>query len=249
MAIYIFWVVVAIIILLIRGIRVLNQYERGVVLTLGKYTSTRPAGLTWVFPFIQKLLRVDLRLTTIDIPKQEVMTKDNVPAQINGVVYFMVEKPENAILGVQNYVYAMSQYAQSALRDVVGGVELDILLTERDHVADEVKKIVTAEISDWGVQVRSIKIQDIELPPDMKRVMAKQAEAERERRSVIIRAEGELTASENLKKAAENLTSTKGGLSLRTLTTIESIDKPTIFALPMEILEGFRLGSSKNNAE
>ncbi len=235
-----FWIFIAVLIYLSRGLRVIDQFERGIILTLGRYSGTRNPGLTFIFPVFQKMMKVDLRLTTIDIPKQEVITRDNVPAYINGVVYFLVEKPENAILGVQNYVYAVSQYAQSALRDVIGGIDLDSLLTERTRIADEIEKIVMQETSDWGIKVHSIKIQDIELPADMKRVMARQAEAERERRSVIIRAEGELTASENLRKAAENLTSIPGGLSLRTLATIEKADKATIFALPIEILEGFK---------
>lgn len=233
------WALIAVILAIVKGFRIINQYEKGVILTLGQFTGTRSAGLTWIIPLVQKMLKVDLRLTTIDIPKQEVITRDNVPAYINGVVYFLVEKPENAILGVQNYVYAISQYAQAALRDIIGGVELDTLLTERERVANEIEKIVEIETKDWGVRVQSIKIQDIELPADMKRVMAGQAEAERERRSVVIRAEGELTASENLRKAAENLTSIPGGLSLRTLATIEKTDKATVFAIPIEIMEGF----------
>lgn len=233
-----FWFVP--VLLVIAGLRVINQYERGVVLTLGKYSSTRNAGLTWVFPGIQKMIKADLRITTIDIPKQEVITKDNVPAYINGVVYFNVEKPEQAILGVQDYTYAISQYAQAAIRDVIGGVELDTLLTEREHIADEIETIIAGETMQLGVKISAIKIQDIELPADMKLVMAKQAEAERERRAVIIRAEGELTASLNLKQAAENLASVAGGLTLRTLTTIENMDKATVFALPIEIFEGFK---------
>ncbi len=240
MGTFVFWIILIAVIILVRSFRIVNQYERGVVLTLGKLTGTRNPGLTIVIPFIQTMQKVDMRLTTIDIPKQEVITKDNVPAQINGVIYFMVEKPENAIIGVQNYAYAISQYAQAALRDVVGGVELDTLLTEREKVANAIEQIVEKETLDWGVKTTAIKIQDIELPADMKRIMARQAEAERERRAVIIRAEGELTASENLRKAAENLTSIPGGLSLRTLTTIEKVDKSTIFALPIEILEGFK---------
>ncbi len=235
-----FYIVIILVILIPIGLRVVNQYERALVLTLGKYSGLKNPGLTFIIPFVQKLIKVDLRVTTIDIPKQEVITKDNVPAHVNGVIYFSVEKPENAILGVQNYIYAVAQYSQAALRDVIGGVELDVLLTERNHIADEIEKLVTAETAEWGIKISTIKIQDIELPGDMKRVMAKQAEAERERRAVIIRAEGELTASENLRKAAENLSSTKSGLALRTLTTIENIDKSTIIALPIEFLEGFK---------
>lgn len=223
-----------------KGFHVINQFERGVILTLGKYTGTKKPGLIWLVPVFQKLLRVDLRITTLDIPKQEVITKDNVPVYVNGVVYFLVEKPENAILGVQNYAYAISQYAQAALRDGIGRIELDTLLAEREEVANNIERLVEQEISGWGIKVISIKMQDIELPADMKRIMARQAEAERERRAVIIQAEGELTASENLRKAAINLTSIPGGLSLRALTTIEKSDKATIFAVPFEIFEGFK---------
>ena len=235
---------IIIILLLLAGIRIINQYERGVVLTLGKYSSTRTPGLTWIFPVIQVMMKVDLRISTVDIPQQEAITKDNVPVGINGVVYFRVEKAELAVLEIQNYSMAVSQYAQAALRDVIGSVELDSLLAERDQIADEIKKIVDEATNSWGINVNSIKIQDIELPADMKRVMAKQAESERERRAVIIRAEGELKASENLSLAAQNLSNVPGGLSLRTLKTIEAINpdpsKTVIFALPVEVLDGIK---------
>jgi regulator of protease activity HflC (stomatin/prohibitin superfamily) len=236
----IFILILVIITFIAKGFHVINQFERGVILTLGKYSETKKPGLIWIVPIFQKLLRADLRITTIDIPKQEVITKDNVPVYINGVVYFLVEKPENALLGVQNYVYAISQYAQAALRDGVGKIELDALLTEREEVANTIERLVEQETNGWGIKIVSIKIQDIELPADMKRIMARQAEAERERRAVIIQAEGELVASENLKKAAINLTSIPGGLSLRALTTIEKSEKATIFAVPFEIFEGFK---------
>ncbi|MDD4607244.1 MAG: slipin family protein [Patescibacteria group bacterium] len=226
------------------GLRVINQYERAVVLTLGKYTGTRNPGLTWIFPGIQRIIKPDLRITTVDIPQQEVITKDNVTVGINAVVYFRVAIPERAVLEIQDYSRAVALYAQATLRDIVGGVELDAFLSERDKIADEIKKIVDVATDPWGIDVTIIKIQDIELPADMKRAMAKQAETERERRAVIIKAHGELSASENLKKAAENLTSVPGGLSLRTLATIENINpdpsKMVIFALPVEVLEGFK---------
>ncbi len=236
--------------IILAGIRVINQYERGVILTLGKYTGTRTPGLNWIFPVIQKMIKVDLRITTVDIPQQEVITKDNVPVGINAVVYFQVEQAEYAILQIKDFTLAVSQYAQAALRDVIGSVELDTLLTERDKIADEIKKIVDEATNNWGINVTAIKIQDIELPADMKRAMAKQAESERERRAVIIRAQGELSASENLKAAALNLSSVVGGLSLRTLKTIESINpdpsKTVIFALPVEVMEGIK-ALAKNN--
>lgn len=235
---------VIILLFAIVGVRVINQYERGVVLFLGKYFMTYQPGLNWIFPGIMAMYIVDLRITTVDIPQQEVITKDNVPVGINAVVYFQVEKAEDAILKIKDYTYAIAQYSQATLRDVIGGVELDTLLTEREKIAQEIKKIVDEATASWGINVTDIKIQDIELPADMKRVMAKQAEAERERRAVIIRASGELSASENLKAAARNLSSEPGGMSLRTLKTIESINpdpsKTVIFALPVEFMEGFK---------
>jgi len=228
--------------LILSSIKVIDQYERGVVLTLGSYSGTLSPGLNLVIPVIQRVIRVDIRITTVDIPQQEVITKDNVPVGINAVVYFQVERAEDAVLKIQNFAYAVSQYAQAALRDVIGGVELDTLLTERQELALKIKSIVDEETNAWGINVTAIKIQDIELPADMKRAMAKQAEAERGRRAVIITAEGEMTASENLKKAAENLAS--GGISIRTLQTIESTTanpaNTVIFALPTEILKGFK---------
>lgn len=226
----------------------MDQYERGVVLTLGAYSHTLDPGLRIIIPIIQRIIKVDIRITTSEIPQQEVITKDNVPVGINAVVYFQVTKPEEAVLKVQNYTYAITQYAQTALRDVIGGVELDTLLAERQQVADEIKGIVDKEILGWGLDVVSIKIQDIELPADMKRVMAMQAQAERERRAAIIRAQGELTASENLNKAMGQLAQS-GAISLRTLQTIEQATanpaSTIIFALPTDILEGIKRFTQK----
>lgn len=226
------------------GLRIIDQYERGVMLTLGKYTGTRQPGLTWIFIGIQQMIKIDLRITTTDIPQQEVITKDNVPVGINAVVYFQVQSAENAILNIKDYTTAVSQYAQAALRDVIGAIELDPLLSEREKIAEEVQKIVSTATQSWGILVTDIKIQDIELPADMKRVMAKQAESERERRSIVIRAQGEFEASKRLAEAAGILTSTPGGIAMRTLQTIEKINpdpsKTVIFALPVEFMEGIK---------
>ncbi len=240
------FVIVFLVILALSGLKVIDQYERGIVLTLGSYSYTLEPGLKVVVPIFQRLIKVDIRITTSDIPQQEVITKDNVPVGINAVVYFQVTKPETAVLKIQDYTYAVTQYAQTALRDVIGGVELDSLLIERQKIADEIKKIVDSETTEWGVDVTAIKIQDIELPADMKRAMAKQAEAERERRATIIRSQGELSASENLKKAMEQM-SASGAISLRTLQTIEATTanpaNTVVFALPIEVIEGLkRLG-------
>ena len=230
------------------GLRIVDQYERGVVLTLGKYSGTRSPGLTWIFIGIQKMTKVDLRITTTDIPQQEVITKDNVPVGINAVVYFQVQSAEKAILNIKDYTLAVSQYAQAALRDVIGGIELDPLLSEREQISEEIQKIVVQATESWGITVTDIKIQDIELPADMKRVMAKQAESERERRAIVIRAQGEFEASERLAQAAGVLTGTPGGISMRTLQTIEKINpdpsKTVIFALPVEFFEGIKSLSS-----
>jgi regulator of protease activity HflC (stomatin/prohibitin superfamily) len=208
---------------LVSGIRLLYQYERGVVFTLGKYSSTREPGLTWVAPIFQNMRRLDMRIKTADIPRQEVITRDNIPILAATVVYFKVVKPEDAIIKIEDYSYAVRQYTQAALRDVVGNSELDFVLSEREEVAGNIRKIVDTETSDWGVDIESIKIQEIELPAEMKRAMAKQAEAERERRAVIIASQGELSAAENLQKAAQMLSKSKGALHLRTLQTIRDI--------------------------
>jgi len=241
---FIWTVIIFAMIVVISGLRIIDQYDRAVILTLGKYTSTRQPGLTWILVGFQRMIKIDMRITTTDIPQQEVITKDNVPVGINAVVYFQVQSAENAILNIKDYTLAVSQYAQAALRDVIGGIELDPLLSEREKIAEEIQKIVSSATQSWGILVTDIKIQDIELPADMKRVMAKQAESERERRAIIIRAEGEFQASEKLAQAAAILGSTHGGLSMRTLQTIEKINpdpsKTVIFALPVEVLEGIR---------
>jgi regulator of protease activity HflC (stomatin/prohibitin superfamily) len=241
-------VLLFIVYLLFKSIIIVNQYERGIVLTLGVYSYTLGPGLKLVVPILQRVIKVDIRINTLDIPKQEIITRDNVAVSINAVVYFQVIKAEDAILKVRDFGYAVSQYAQTALRDVIGGVELDQLLTDREKISLEIKAIVDKETVDWGVDVTGIKLQDIAVPDNMKRVMAKQAEAERERRATIIRAEGEMTASENLKKAMENM-SESGAISLRTLQTIENAtngpNNTTIFGLPVEILEGFKKLASR----
>ncbi len=238
------WLIIIIGFFIIFGLRIVDQYERGVVLTLGKYTGTREPGLTWILVGIQRMIKIDLRITTTDIPQQEVITKDNVPVGINAVVYFQVQSAEKAILSIKDYTLAVSQYAQAALRDVIGSIELDPLLSEREKIAEEIQKIVEQATASWGINVTDIKIQDIELPADMKRVMAKQAESERERRSIVIRAKGEYEASEQLASAAGVLSATPGGISMRTLQTIEKINpdpsKTVIFALPVEFMEGFK---------
>ncbi len=204
-------------------LKVVMAYQKGVVFTLGKFSGILEPGLNIVIPVLQTVRIVDMRIKTTDIPKQEVITKDNIPLFVNTVVYFKVENVADAVIKIEKYDFAVSQYTQTALRDVVGNAEMDFVLTEREKIAEEIKKIVDSETSGWGVDITSIKIQEIELPAEMKRAMAKQAEAERERRAQIIVSQGELTASENLRKAAENLSKSPGALHLRTLQTIRDI--------------------------
>ena len=246
------WTVIIVVVLVIlSGLKVINQYQRGVVLTLGKFTGTRQPGLRIVVPIIQKMIRVDVRSTPIDVPKQEVITKDNVTAGVDAVVYFRVLDAPKAVLETTNYVYATSQFAQAALRDVTGNFELDELLSKRQEISDKIKEIVDAQTSQWGIDVENVKIQNIELPTDMKRAMAKQAEAERERRSNIINAEGEMAAATKLAEAAKIISGTPGALNLRTLNTIERIStepsQKTTMLFPIELIDAVRnIGNHSN---
>lgn len=228
-----------IVIFLVGGIKVVNQYERGVILTLGKFTGIRQPGLRYVFPIIQKMDRVDVRSTPIDVSKQEVITKDNVTVGVDAVVYFRVVDAQKAILETTNYIYATSQFAQAALRDVTGNVDLDDLLAKREEISLQIKAIVDAETDKWGIDVENVKVQNIELPQDMKRAMAKQAEAERERRAVVINAEGEKQAAQAVADAAKLLSQTPGGINIRTLQTLEKISvepsQKTLVVLPSEL--------------
>lgn len=233
-----------IIVILIAGIRIVNQYERGVMLTLGKYTGTRNPGLNIIIPVIQVMKKIDVRSTPVDVTKQEVITKDNVTIGVDAVVYLRVIDPARAVLETTNYVYATSQYSQAALRDVTGNIELDTLLGQREQVSEQIKEIVDRQTDAWGIDVESVKIQNIELPQDMKRAMAKQAEAERERRANVINADGEKLAAQNLADAAGILATTPGAINLRTLNTLERIStepsqKSTIL-FPVELLDVFR---------
>ncbi len=235
------YLIIVVVIFILSGLKVVNQYERGVVLTLGKFSGLRGPGLQIIVPIFQRMIRVDVRTNTIDIPKQEVITKDNVTVNVDAVVYFKVVDAQKAILEVANFVYASSQFAQAALRDVTGNVELDSLLGKRDEISAQIKEIVDLQAEKWGIDVESVKIQNIELPQDMKRAMAKQAEAERERRAVIITAEGEKAAAQAVSEAAAILTKTPGGINIRTLQTLEKIavepSQKTLFVLPADLID------------
>ncbi len=233
------YVVIAVVVFVLSGIKVIKQYERGVVLTLGKFTGVRQPGLRIVVPIFQQLLRVDVRSTPIDVSKQEVITKDNVTVQVDAVVYLRAVQPDRAVLEITNYIYGTSQFAQAALRDVIGNADLDDVLTKRDEMSRQIKEIVDKQTDQWGIDVEAVKIQNIELAQDMKRAMAKQAEAERERRAVIITAEGEKAAAKAVAEAAATLAKTPGGVSIRTLQSLEKISmepsQKTLVLLPSEL--------------
>lgn len=222
---------------------VIYQYEKGVVFFLGKYSGTREPGITIIIPVLQELRKVDMRILTLDIPKQSVMTKDNVPVSVNGVLYFKVEKPEDAVMKVQNFTYAMGQYAQTALRDVIGSMNLDEVLSERSLIGEKIQKVVEEVTEGWGLDVTAIKLQDVDVPDDLKRLMSRQAAAEREKRATIIKSEGDRLAAKNLAEAAKIMSSVPASLQLRALQTIDglgpSASNTVIIPLPLEILDGF----------
>ncbi|MDR1032877.1 MAG: SPFH domain-containing protein [Candidatus Nomurabacteria bacterium] len=236
---FIVTIVILIVVFVLSGIKVINQYERGIILTLGRYTSTKNPGLRIVVPVFQRIIKVDVRTTPIDVPKQEVITRDNVTVGVDAIVYFRVIDAARSVLETTNYVYATSQFAQAALRDVTGNFELDDLLSKREEISQQIKVIVDAQTDKWGIDVENVKLQNIELPADMKRAMAKQAEAERERRAAIINAEGEKAAAKAVAEAAKLLAATAGGINIRTLQTLEKIStepsQKTIVVVPSDL--------------
>jgi len=233
--------VVILVIFILSGIKVINQYERGVVLTLGRFTGVRQPGLRIVIPIFQRLIRVDVRSTPIDVSKQEVITKDNVTVHVDAVVYLRAVDPAKAVLEITDYIYGTTQFAQAALRDVIGNADLDDVLTKRDEMSAHIKQIVDEQTDQWGIDVEAVKIQNIELAQEMKRAMAKQAEAERERRAVIITAEGEKAAASVVAEAASMLMKVPGGINVRTLQTLEKISEQpsqkTLFVLPADLTD------------
>lgn len=228
-------------ILLAFSIRIIQQYETGVVFQLGKYSRTLNPGLNFIIPILEYARVIDMRISTHDIPEQQVITKDNVPVSINGVVYFKVEDAQTAVIKVQNYTYAVSQYAQAALRDVVGGMTLDDLLAERQKIGDEIEEIIQKEAKAWGLQVTAIKLQDVNMPEDLKKIMSRQASAEREKRATITKAEGDKMAALNLADAAKTMAMSPGAMQLRTLQTIDGLgpspSNTVVLAVPVDILE------------
>jgi regulator of protease activity HflC (stomatin/prohibitin superfamily) len=231
-------------IVLANSIRIAAEWERGLVFRLGKFHGQRGPGVFGVLPFFDSVRKVDTRIRTIEIPHRQAITKDNVPLKIDGVIFMRVEDPALAIIRVQNFEQAVQEYARTALRDIVGGMTLDQILVDREGLGHRVEEMVETEIDGWGLEVAAIRIQDIELPEDLKRVMARQASAEREKRATITKAEGDREAAENLAEAAKTMSTASGALQLRTLQTLDglgaSASNTVVLAVPTEVFEALR---------
>jgi regulator of protease activity HflC (stomatin/prohibitin superfamily) len=235
--------VIVVIIILASAIKVFPEYQRGVIFRLGRLMKPKGPGIFLIIPIVDKVVRVDLRTITMDVPAQEVITKDNVPVKVNAVVYFRVIDPSRSVVEVQNYIAATSQIAQTTLRSVLGQSDLDHLLTERDKLNTRLQEIIDEQTDPWGIKVSIVEIKDVEIPTSMQRAMARQAEAERERRAKVIAAEGEFQASEKLSQAAEVLSRTPAALQLRYLQTLTEIavekNSTTVFPIPIDLIEPF----------
>jgi len=235
--------VILLMILLSSSIRVLREYERGVVFRFGRLSATRGPGIFLIIPFVDKMIKVDLRTVTLDVPPQDIITKDNVPVKVNAVAYFKVTDPEKSVISIENYRVATSQISQTTLRSVLGQAELDDLLSARDKLNKELQIIIDEQTEPWGIKVSIVEIKDVELPQTIQRAFARQAEAERERRAKIINAEGELQASEKLAAAAEVLTKFPASIQLRFLQTLKEIaseqNSTIVFPVPIDLLQSF----------
>ncbi len=229
--------------LFVFGIRIITEYERGVIFRLGRYIGVKTAGFKWIIPGVDRMVRMSLREIVMDVPSQEVITRDNVSVKVNAVLYFRVLHPEKAVIQVENYLYGTSQLAQTTLRSVCGQAELDELLAERDEINQKLQEIIDQQTEPWGVKVRAVEVKQIDLPTDMQRAMAKQAEAEREKRAKVIHAAGEFQASQELANAARVLSTEPAALQLRYLKTLAEIstenNSTTIFPIPIDILRPF----------
>ena len=243
MVIFDYGIIVFIIVVILGSIKQVNQYDRGVKFRLGKYVGMINPGWRLVFPIIESWKRVDLRTKTVDVPSQECVSKDNISIKVNAVLYYKVIEADKAIIEVENFMYAVSQLAQTTMRNIVGEFELDEILSKRDIISSKIQTIVDKETDPWGVKVSRIEVKDIELPEDMKRTIAKVAEAMRERKAIILKAEGETIAAKNLTKAAFDLGKNPGALHLRTLQTLNDLssDKSNtvVLGIPLEILRAF----------
>ncbi|MCF7860447.1 slipin family protein [Patescibacteria group bacterium] len=247
------YLIIFIIIVVLAFLKQVNQYERGVVFTMGRYSYVMQPGWRLLIPVFQSFRKVDIRVKAVDVPDQKAITRDNVPVIVNAVIYYKVAAAEKAIIEVENFKYAISQYAQTTMRNIVGEATLDELLGQREKIADRIREIVDAETDEWGIKVNNVELKDVSLPESMERTIAKQAEAEREKRAVIINSEGELAASANLAAAAKTLSDTPGALHLRTLQSINDLSSDqsntVVFVTPVEILRAFDGFAKKMGAE
>ena len=238
------FIIVIVVIILLRSIRQVNEYERGVKFRFGKFAKILNPGWNLILPVIESMKKVDIRTKAVDVPEHDAITKDNVSIRINAVLYYKIFDASKAIIAVEDYRYAVAQLAQTTMRNAVGAVSLDELLAERNKISEEICKIVDEATDPWGIKVENVELKDVALPEEMKRVIAKVAEAEREKAAVITKSAGEVEASENLAKAAEIMSSTPGALHLRTLSTINDISSDQsntiIFALPIEVLDALK---------
>ncbi len=243
--------IIVLICLILPSVKQINEYERGIKFTLGKFSSIMNPGWNIVIPIFQSYSKVDIRTKAVDVPEQEAITRDNVSVKINAVIYYKIFDASKSILAVENYFYAVSQLAQTTMRNAVGAVSLDELLGEREKISTEICNIIDQATDPWGIKVENVELKDISLPEEMKRVIAKAAEAEREKMAVITKAAGEVEASLNLAKAADTMSKVPGALHLRTLATINDVSSDQsntiIFALPIEVLRAFeRSGEPKS---
>lgn len=242
-------IILVIVLVLLVSVKQINQYERGVLFTIGKYTKILNPGWRIVIPIIHSYKKVDIRTKAVDVPEQDAITKDNVSVRINAVIYYKIFDASKAILEVENFYYAVSQLAQTTMRNLVGSVSLDELLSEREKISTEICKIIDEATDPWGIKVENVELKDISLPEEMKRVIAKIAEAQREREAVITKSTGEVEASKNLAEAAEIMSKTPGALHLRTLATINDVSSDQsntiIFALPLEVLRAMEAREKK----
>ncbi len=245
-----FWIIAFAFVVVIIGaaIRILREYERGVVFRLGRFSEVKGPGLKFIIPIVDQMTKINMRTIAMDVPPQDIISRDNVSIQVNAVLYFRVVHPDKALIEVDNYLYATSQLAQTSLRSILGQVELDDLLGQRDKINHDLQEILDRQTDPWGVKISNVEIKHVDLPTEMKRAMARQAEAERERRAKVIHAEGEFQASETLAKAAGRIATEPGALQLRFLQTMTEIaaekNSTILFPMPIDLLEPF-LGEKK----
>lgn len=233
-----------IIAILVISIKQINEYQRGVVFTFGKFSGIKMPGWRIVIPIFQSITKIDIRTKAVDVPDQEAITKDNIPVRINAVIYYRVHDAEKAVLAVENFFWAMSQMAQTTMRNAIGEVTLDELLQNRDKISNNIESIIDKASDPWGITVESVELKDVVIPENLKRTISKEAEAEREKRAVIIKADGDRIAADNLAAAAKVLSETPGAMHLRTLQAVNDLSSDqsntTIWMLPVEVLEAIK---------